>query len=738
MGCGAWQRVRLVLPVLLLLAGCSGHGLDEGGASILAPEAAPAPTVDQAYPPQSGALLSDVNTGWTTKSQLFPGTGQFTGVIKEIRKSSKVSDAEPVTLNLVDVSVQQAAKAILGDIFDVNYFVDDAVKATISIQTSQPVAPSLVLDMFQTNLRAKGAMIASDNGFYRIVPADQGGASAASFRPPAAGQENLGVQVKTVSLRYVSATEMERILLPLVSKGAVLRVDTSRNMLMLQGTQKELSAMQEAVGIFDVDYMKGMSFALIPVTTSDPESMAKELDTIFANGKSGTGKGVVQFVPNSRLSAILVMTPQAQYLERAETWIKRLDHAATGAEAQLYVYHIQNRPAPELAKVLQNVFAGQAEATIAPRGTVAPKFGEAQIATPAADAPALAGGAANADAAAGQAGLAQPAQAAAFDSADASSTDTQSSTKRDKRIKIVADEANNSLLIMAVPKDYDRVLRVLNRIDAVPTQVLLEATIAEVTLNDDLKYGIRWYFEAHNSKFTWSDAANGAVAPAFPGFSYFFSLPNIQVALNALSEITDVNVISTPTLMVLDNKTATLQVGDQVPITTQTSVSTVAGGAPTVNSVQLKDTGIILKVTPRVNDSGRVVLEIEQEVSDVVKTTTSNIDSPTIQQRKIKTTVAVNDGAALALGGLVQERNTTAKDQVPVLGDVPFFGTLFKAKDNRIRRTELIIIIRPHVVRDDTEAHDVTEEFKKHINLTMKQHKKGRPGIRENIDRILR
>jgi len=735
MSCMFWQRFASIVLATLVLAGCGAlGGRDPNDGSLTSGNHA-APANDNAMPSTQrapSALISDGTSGWSPKSQIFPGTGQFTGAPGARGQTANVKGGDSITLNLVDVSVQQAAKVILGDTLGVNYFVDDAVKAAVTIQTPTPVSQNTVLDMFQSTLRSKGAVIVVDNGFYRIVPTDQATASAASFQPPSAEQNGLGVQVKTVSLRFVNASEMERILQPLVSKGAILRVDTSRNMLMLQGTQQELAAMQEAVGIFDVDYMKGMSFALIPVTTSEPESMAKELDTIFSNGQSHTGKGIVQFIPNTRLSSILVISSQAQYLERAETWVKRLDHAATGAVPQLYVYHIQNRPAPELAKVLQSVFSGQVQAAVAAKGSVAPRFAEAQVSSSAGVAAAPASGAAGA----------QPlTQADAQDAAavvdGAFGTDAQDGGARDKRMKIVADETNNALLIMAVPKDYDRILKVLSRIDAVPTQVLLEATIAEVSLNDDLKFGIRWFFESHQHQFTLSDAASGAVSPAFPGFSYFFSLPNVQVALNALSEITDVNVISTPTLMVLDNKTATLQVGDQVPITTQTSQSNTAGGAPTVNSVQLRDTGVILKVTPRVNDSGRVVLDIEQEVSDAVKTTTSDINSPTIQQRKIKTTVSVHDGAALALGGLIQERNTTAKDQLPVLGDVPLFGNLFKNKDNSIRRTELLIIIRPHVVRDDGEAHAVTEEFKKHLNITMRQHKNGRPDIRENLNRIM-
>src|SRR4029077_18567260 len=236
-------------------------------------------------------------------------------------------------------------------------------------------------------------------------------------------------------------------------------------------------------------------------------------------------------------------------------------------------------------------------------------------------------------------------------------------------------------------------LRILRRIDVAGTQIMIEASIAEVTLTDELKFGVKWFFEKGNHSFTFSDAATGAVASAFPGFSYFLSARNINVALDALSNITKVNVISTPNVTVMDNKTAMLQVGDQVPISTSTSQSVSAPGAPILNSIQIIDTAVILSVTPHANDNGRVLLDIEQEVSTAAPTTTSGIDSPTIQQRRIRTTVAVADGEAVALGGLIQERNTVNKNQMPILGDIPVLGKAFGTKDDQINRTELLIII---------------------------------------------
>jgi general secretion pathway protein D len=301
------------------------------------------------------------------------------------------------------------------------------------------------------------------------------------------------------------------------------------------------------------------------------------------------------------------------------------------------------------------------------------------------------------------------------------------------RIKIVADDSKNAILIEATLADYRRVMKVIGTLDVVPNQVLIEATIAEITLNDDLQFGVRWALQGKKASYTFTDSAAGALSSVFPGFSYAFTGANIASSLNALNAITNVNVISAPSLTVADNKTAALQVGDQVPIITQSAESIASTGAPVVNSVSYKDTGVILTITPRINQSGRVLLDIEQEVSSVVPTTSSTLNSPTIQQRKVKTTVLVNNGEGLALGGMIQTNKTVTTNQVPIIGDLPFIGNAFKQKDNQVNKTELIIIITPHVIRNLDEARAVTDEFRRAISVSPKGSKPR--SFEENIRR---
>ncbi|HEX9466319.1 MAG TPA: secretin N-terminal domain-containing protein, partial [Alphaproteobacteria bacterium] len=285
-----------------------------------------------------------------------------------------------------------------------------------------------------------------------------------------------------------------------------------------------------------------------------------------------------------------------------------------------------------------------------------------------------------------------------------------------QRTQIVADEKNNALVIRSRPSEYRMIEGALKKLDILPQQILIEATVAEVTLNESLQYGLQWFFKQGGAKTTLSTATTGALTQAFPGFSAVFGSTSAQAVLNALSDITSVNVVSAPHLMVLDHQTAMLQVGDEVPIATQQAVSTITVGAPVVNSIQLVSTGVILRVTPRVNANGVATLEIEQEVSAATKTTTSNLDTPTIQQRRIRTVVAVGNGETLALGGLIQENKQRGRNGVPFFSEIPLLGALASNTTKSLQRTELLVLLTPTVVHDADDARAVTDELQQRIH----------------------
>ena len=598
------------------------------------------------------------------------------------------------------------------------------------------------------------------------------------MRARKANQPVAGVATDIVPLRYVAPAEMERILKSAAPLAAVLRVDNARNLIMISGSRTELASMNEMIRVFDVDWMRGMSFGIYPIQTSDPEAIVQELDTIFANDRDGPTKGIVRFVPNRRLKSVLVITSRPEYLKKAEVWLNRIDMASKATQKQVYVYHVQHRPAAELAQLIQRVYQGRSSGPASlsaggkpptPDGSFASTAAGASTAatppaigagigigsspSPAAPAPITSGGSTVGALNPAPGGAADPAATVppGGDSLTTGSISGRSSAAggglpeddRASGISVIADESKNSLVITATADEYKRVKQVLYRIDTEGVQILLEATIAEVTLNNNLKFGVRWFLKNQNSV-----ASNGSsllvsglpttVTAAVAGFQYFLNATNFQVVVNALSAVTDVNVVSSPSLMVAENKRAMLQVGNEVPIITQQQQSTTAVSA-IVNSVSYRSTGVILAITPRLSDDNKVQLEIEQEVSDAVTTTSSTTTgSPTIQQRKVKTTVSVKDGETIVLAGLMQDKSTRTREQIPLLGTIPWIGNIFKTKDDTIERTELLISITPQVIRNSVQLDDVTAEYRDNLNFSTRPQRSAPPDHREELDRILR
>jgi general secretion pathway protein D len=299
--------------------------------------------------------------------------------------------------------------------------------------------------------------------------------------------------------------------------------------------------------------------------------------------------------------------------------------------------------------------------------------------------------------------------------------------------QIIADRTNSALLIVATESEYATIEAAIRKLDILPMQVLIEATIAEVTLNNDLQYGTQFYLANHEGQITLSNAVSasqtpttntvtnsqlfpGTLAPNFPGFAIAHTVGSMQFALQALKNITDVQVISAPSLLVLDKQQASFQVGDLVPTITQSAESVITAGAPVVNNVQYQPTGVILTVTPRINSGGLVTLDLEQEVSDVVQTTSSTINSPTFQQRKIKTRVLAQDGETISLAGLISDKKTRGNSGIPLLQEIPLFGNLFSSRTKNSDRTELLILLTPRVVYNLQDARALTEELRRKLS----------------------
>ena len=534
-------------------------------------------------------------------------------------------------------------------------------------------------------LRANGAGIRREGALHRIVGLD----GVRSFALPVQGATGgSGVGVQVVPLRHIAASEMAGILEPLVPEGGLLKADKARNVVIFSGSQQDRQALLDMVTLFDVDQFAGMSFGLFPLRNANAEAMVSDLQAIFSEAGFSPSHELLRFLPVARLNAVIAISPRAHFLEQAQSWIAQLDQDIDTASPRVHVYSVQNVRAADLATVLNEVFEQSSETASAATGPLVPAAFRPEDEPPETDTA----------------------------TAPSDATIPALSLKAAGQIRVIADEATNALLVLATPQAYRMVEQAIRKLDVVPLQVLIEATIAEVTLNDALRYGVQWFLDSGDGEATLSDFVDGAVGQAFPGFSALYRLnSDVRVVLNALSDVTDVKVISSPQLMVLDNQTAELQVGDQVPIATQSAVSVSDAQAPIVNSIEFRDTGVILRVTPRVNAGGLVVMDIAQEVSSVVNTTTSGIDSPTIQQRKINSSVAIQSGETVTLGGLMSEAQESGTSGLPVLSEIPVVGSLFGRKSNSSVRTELLVLITPRVVANRLDARKVTEELRSRL-----------------------
>lgn len=690
------RRAALTAP-LLMAAGCNPPLAEpELYSKTPPPSQAPAATA----PAAAAAPAAPAPDLREASATIVPGTDR-----PEQPTRVSVTGGQPrggdVSLNFVAADVTAVAKAVLGDILKVQYSVAPGVTGQVTLTTTAPVARTEVLGLFDQALRnANLALVVEDKG-YAILLLE----AARSRAPLDEGATLPGFATETLRLQFISASEFEALLKP-VLPGVVVRADAARNSIVISGSAGQRAAARDLVKQFDVNWLRNTSFALFVPQRTDSRLITSELEKML-NAPGAPTRGLVRLIAMEQLNGILAISGQRQYLDDVRRWVEILDREGQNNEPRLFVYRVQNGRAADLAKVLVAAF-GEDGGSEGGNGSDA----DANVDFSDGSTPVRlnARRAAQAAAAAGEDGATPPpAQQGAAGGKEAVAV-----TSKTLDARITSDETNNAIVVYTRPRNYAIIEDALRKLDVLPFQVMIEAAIAEVTLNDDLRYGVQWLFEGvGNWEFAQTAGQTRNPTREFPGLSILYAKPgSITATLNALEELTNVNVVSAPKLLVLNNQTASLQVGDQVPIAVGSAVSVQDPDAPIVNSIEYRDTGIILKITPRVNANGLVLLDVAQEVSDVVETDTSDIDSPTISTRRVASSVAVQDGETLALGGLIRNNITKGRSGIPVLSRIPVFGALFGVQSATDVRTELLILIRPRVIRSVDEGRAITEELR--------------------------
>lgn len=628
------------------------------------------------------------------------------------------------TFNFEGESVHAVVKAILGDMLGQNYVIAPGVQGTVTLATPKPVSPAQALNLLEMVLGWNNARMVYSGGRYNIVAADQAlaGTVAPSTAPAASAR---GFEVRVIPLQFISATEMKKVLEPYARPNAIVNVDSGRNVITLGGTRAELENYMRTVEIFDVDWLSGMSVGVFPIQSGKAEQVAADLEKVFGEESKTPSAGMFRFLPLENANAVLVITPQVRYLDQIQQWLDRIDTA--GGSARLFSYELRYIKARDLAERLSEAFAssgnrgGSSPASLAP-GAIPSQLGsDGDRGMDSNNSSSFGSTPGSGSSGSGNGSMNLPQRQ--------SGNVSVSLEVEGDRVGVSAVEETNTLLVRSSPQAWRSIREVIEKLDVMPLQVHIEAQVAEVSLDGDLKYGVNWFFDNAVAGRALTGALGGVTLPAAAGGSWSsfagaatggeglgwaFTGHNGAAVVSALDKVTDVRLLQTPSVFVRNNAEATLNVGDKVPINT-TTVNTGIGTG-TYSSVQYIDTGVILKVRPRVTRDGTVFLDIVQEVSsasnvpDNCNPTERNCN-PRISTKKLSTEAAVQSGDTIMLAGLITDSATDGSSGIPGLSRIPVVGALFGQKSRTSRRSEVIVLLTPSIVRNSQEARNLTDEY---------------------------
>jgi general secretion pathway protein D len=650
-----------------------------------------------------------------------------------------------VDLNFDNADIQTVAKSVLGDALGLNYVIDPRVQGIITLASAQSVSRKDVLPIFESVLRMSNAAILREDNLIRIVPLPEAsGAGTTSF---GTGQPGFGVSI--VPLHYVSAAATAKTAENFLSRPGAVRVDQARNLLLIQGTTSERQAALGVIAMLDVEWLRNQSVALYPLKSTAPETMIRELDKVFDTAEGGQGQGVIRFQPVSRMNAVLAVSRNGKVLERATQWVRRLDRSdLSGTTVRIYSLRFGNARA--IARMLNEMFvgrAGQSTGDSSQQGATAPGQSAATSRIDSLGSGTLnnnqAGGTAASGDNSGTSGSRSGPIQAAFDNfTERKDAEPDNLTGLGgtgpgamprglfQNVRITADTTTNAIMVYSNQEDYRVIERALESLDRPRLQVAVDAMVAEVTLTDQLQYGVQAFLTSANAGagpdkgsaglfgVAQSAAQSALLARVLPGFNLLLGAEaNPKLVLNALSTLTTVKVLSAPSLVVADNQPAILEVGDQVPISTG-SATVLSTSNTVVNTITLHNTGIILKVLPHVHPNGSIELEIEQEISNVVNPGGSGAQNltPTISQRRIHSTIGTSSGQTVLLGGLIKEDDERTIAGIPGLDQVKYLGDLLGQKTDNKSRSEIIVLVTTKLVHNSHDAQVVAEEFRERLD----------------------
>lgn len=705
-------KLMQALLIGLILTACGTAPVVDGPEERSAASSAePAATDLAAETPESGEVRP------SSAPEVVAGSGEFIDRQAAQRPDLEAAGDGEIIFNFEGEALQAVVKAILGDLLQENYVIAPGIQGNVTFSTSRPITMDQVLPILEMLLAWNNAALVYRDGRYHVMPVNR--AIPGQLRPvmgPLAEQK--GYEVRVFPLEFIAPTEMEKLLRPYARENAFVAVDNPRGLLILAGTRQEMINYQQTIDIFDVDWLAGMSVGVYPLERVEADTVVTELESVFGEGSGTPLAGMFRFLAVERLNAVMVITPQPAYLETAAEWVQRLDRGGSEAGTRLYVYAVRNVKATDLADTLNDIFSESGRSSRSrerDRGSLqlAPGLEVGEIST---------------------------VNESRREQAD--QTETRPAEERQpqqggsgrgialvsgEEIRITAVEESNSLLIRATPQQYDAVLGAIKRLDTIPLQVLIEVQVLEVTLNENLRYGVQWFFESALNDFSFPGGGSslnkgvfdseGELSPdrfatlsGSSGLNYAIRGADAAAIVSALESETDVRAISAPSMMVLNNREATINVGTQIPV--NSPIFNLGTGTDVGRTtVQFRDTGVTLNVLPRVNPGGMVFMEVQQEVSAPIGTSDAQ-GNVSVRQRQVDTEVAVQSGETVVLGGLIQTDYETDRSGLPFISRVPVIGGLFGSQGRDLTRTELLVLITPQVVSSVDEAREVSREYR--------------------------
>ncbi len=684
-----------------------------GEAQVATPPASPSP-----HPPAPSTARPPAPAGVQPSTPLQPSAAPMT-------RPAMSAAAPGVIFNFDNADIYEVIR-VMAEIMKINYLVDPRVKGTVNIHTTGQLPGEEVFPIFQSILRLNGATAVKKDGLYEIVPLSD---AKKTYVPPTtvrggtklASEEKYTIQI--VSLKYIPATEASKLIKPFLSDGADIVEHPPHNILIISDVASNIKKSLDILALFDIDIFTDMRVRIYPILNADVTEVAKEMERIFSSfevsTKSARGVGIT-FTPIARINSLLVVSSIPNIFEKVEGWLRELDKIpGEGSKLSVFVYYVQNAKAKDLAEVLKEVFVKGKEKKTEKAGTPAET-------TP------------------------RGARPAPTPATPPTSAKEEAGGVPEGEINIVVDETTNSLVIKAFHRDYRAILETIKKLDIYPKQVLIEVFLAEVTLDEANKFGIEWA-KFTSSKVTDSQA-QGAVAgqqpPALPfdaalpqGIFFRYAIVELggrlSAAINLAASQDRLKVISSPHIIASNNKEAKIQVGSSQPILTSTYSYGSAATSGTVvtpstapatgvieGSIEYKDIGIILSVTPRISDGGLVSMEISIENSTVNASAIplGNLQNvPVFGKKTAKTILSVMEGQTIVLGGLIADSKEKITSGIPLLSKIPIIGALFGFQTYEKKRDELILLMTPHIISDQFKSNDVTREFKEKVEGIKKQ-----------------